>query len=365
MFGSATREEPAAGQRDQVKKQKGPPTPRHEKPGSGKTAPPEPAPARPKEPPARPPHRTPPGRPLVVLKIGVLIIVLGLTFAVGILVGLGTVLQRETRRYLQDQTPPSPSPVRAEEEAPSVGPGFLARMPGRKSLIIISNFGPDDRLGPPAAEAAAVKARYGDVSIYTISFAADEEGVRRAKALAQASPCGRYFDGSAALDSGADFQALVKEVLVGSRDDQDQDGVCNDFDKCPDTPSGASVDEHGCPVALTFTLHIQFPTGRADISPQDRDKIGQVARRLQDFPETKATIEGYTDSQGAPERNKQLSQRRAESVRDYLVKEFQIPPDRLKAVGYGQEEPVADNGTPEGRQKNRRVEVIIDKDFKV
>jgi OOP family OmpA-OmpF porin len=80
---------------------------------------------------------------------------------------------------------------------------------------------------------------------------------------------------------------------------------------------------------------------------------------MQEYPATSAVIEGHTDNVGGEQYNLQLSQRRAESVRKYLIDNFNIAPDRLKAEGFGESRPIASNSTPEGREQNRRVVAVI------
>lgn len=80
---------------------------------------------------------------------------------------------------------------------------------------------------------------------------------------------------------------------------------------------------------------------------------------MKKYPQTKAVIEGHTDEVGTKEHNQLLSEKRASSVRQYLIDKFGINGNRLKAVGYGEERPVASNYTKEGRDKNRRVEAVI------
>ena len=79
---------------------------------------------------------------------------------------------------------------------------------------------------------------------------------------------------------------------------------------------------------------------------------------LQEYPDLRLSIEGHTDSQGDESFNLDLSDRRAASVRRYLVEEFGIDPNRLSSRGLGETQPVASNDTPEGRQQNRRVELV-------
>ncbi|HLB25770.1 MAG TPA: OmpA family protein, partial [Nitrospirota bacterium] len=100
-------------------------------------------------------------------------------------------------------------------------------------------------------------------------------------------------------------------------------------------------------------LKVEFETGRWDVRPQFRDEIRKVADYMKEHPGMTGTIEGYTDSVGSDESNMKLSVKRAEAVKQYLVGEFGISPDRLKTVGLGSARPIADNSTPEGRAANR------------
>jgi len=113
------------------------------------------------------------------------------------------------------------------------------------------------------------------------------------------------------------------------------------------------------------TLHGEFDIDRALIRPEYREEIAHVGDFMKKYPTTTAVIEGHTDNVGSAEYNMGLSQRRAEAVVNYLVDVYGIDRSRLSAQGYGLTRPVADNSTDEGRQKNRRVEAIIDCAFDV
>ena len=103
-------------------------------------------------------------------------------------------------------------------------------------------------------------------------------------------------------------------------------------------------------------LDIKFDTDKADIKPEYHNELQQVAEFLTEFPKATGAIEGYTDSIASMKYNMDLSQRRADSVRDYLIKKFNIAPERITAKGYGETKPVGDNKTAEGRKQNRRIE---------
>ncbi|GIZ11216.1 OmpA family protein [Pseudomonas sp. NCCP-436] len=106
---------------------------------------------------------------------------------------------------------------------------------------------------------------------------------------------------------------------------------------------------------------VLFDFNKAELKSSALPNITQLARFLQENPERKVIVEGYTDSVGSASYNQGLSERRAESVRRALIRAG-IEPSRIVAQGYGKEYPVADNSTDSGRAQNRRVEVTISND---
>jgi outer membrane protein OmpA-like peptidoglycan-associated protein/opacity protein-like surface antigen len=145
--------------------------------------------------------------------------------------------------------------------------------------------------------------------------------------------------------------------------DNDGDGVADTEDTCPDTPNGVQVDENGCPVAAeipqTLVLKgVSFRLGSAQLTASSISVLAEVAASLRSWPNKNVEIRGHTDNTGTPEGNRELSQRRAMSVRDSLI-QMGISASRITAVGYGQDFPIADNNTVAGRNSNRRVEVHV------
>ena len=114
------------------------------------------------------------------------------------------------------------------------------------------------------------------------------------------------------------------------------------------------------PDRLCLNLNVQFGTNMADIKPQFNDELAKVADYMKENPTVTGLVEGHTDNVGDPAANMQLSQRRAESVVNYLVDKFGIARSRLYAKGYGDTRRIAYNSTADGRAKNRRVNVILD-----
>ena len=112
-------------------------------------------------------------------------------------------------------------------------------------------------------------------------------------------------------------------------------------------------------MVITLSGSVLFATNKSELLPAAQTKLQEVARALtQQDKDSKILIEGHTDSQGADDMNMALSQRRAESVKNYLVSQG-MAADRITAVGVGKQRPIADNASPEGRANNRRVEIIV------
>lgn len=139
--------------------------------------------------------------------------------------------------------------------------------------------------------------------------------------------------------------------------DSDGDGVFDNVDQCPATPKGIIVDAKGCPLKLT--LHINFDSDKAEIKPEFKGELDKAAAFVRGNPDAPyILLAGHTDSVGDDNYNQGLSERRAEAVRQALIENYGIAASKLKARGYGESQPVADNATEDGRYQNRRVEVV-------
>ena len=103
---------------------------------------------------------------------------------------------------------------------------------------------------------------------------------------------------------------------------------------------------------------VLFDTGKSTLRPIAREKLAKISGIVLAYPDLRLAIEGNTDSVGSDAMNQQLSEQRADSVRDYLAKE-NIPAASMTSQGFGKTQPVASNDTAEGRQQNRRVELVV------
>ena len=165
----------------------------------------------------------------------------------------------------------------------------------------------------------------------------------------------RYFFGKAA-PAPAPTPEPEHAVVV----DSDGDGVPDNRDRCPNTQPTYKVDAYGCVMyqneTITHELMINFAFDSAQIPAGEKDELQETADFLKEFPQLDIRIEGHTDSVGTVQYNQGLSERRAKSVGDSLIKDFGIEQDRVSTVGYSENRPLVPNDSPENRAKNRRIE---------
>ena len=120
----------------------------------------------------------------------------------------------------------------------------------------------------------------------------------------------------------------------------------------------AQITREGNLLAITLKGDVTFDTNSTYVRPGLYNEIDRIAQVMIQYPETQILVQGFTDSTGDAAYNQTLSERRAEAVKNLLIQRG-VSPSRVTSIGYGENQPVATNATPEGRQMNRRVEIRI------
>ena len=162
-----------------------------------------------------------------------------------------------------------------------------------------------------------------------------------------------------ALDQCPATPSGVVVDSTGCAADSDRDGVIDALDACSDTPPPGLVDSSGCYRTLEkevrVVIDVEFDYNSANSRPEHKEQLQQVADFMQQYPTTRVTFEGHTDSRGSDSYNLRLSEQRAATIAKLLTEAFNIDSARISAIGFGESKPIADNDSDVGRQKNRRV----------
>jgi len=139
--------------------------------------------------------------------------------------------------------------------------------------------------------------------------------------------------------------------------DNDKDGIPDVSDLCPNDPETKNgiADEDGCPDDFR---RVYFDSDKSDLDANARNALKLNAEMMRELPSMRIRLEGHCDSQNTNDYNYRLGHRRAAAVKDYLVTELGISASRLETESHGEEMPVGDNSTAEGREANRRVEFV-------
>jgi len=199
----------------------------------------------------------------------------------------------------------------------------------------------------------------------------DGDGVMDRKDLCANTPAGVPVDtygcisdedGDGVTDDIDECPNTVSGAAIyvnGCERDDDGDTIVNHRDNCPDTRPNAPVDATGCEIGATMELRgVNFATNSDRLLSGAEHVLDDAATWLRKNPHLIVEVAGHTDSDGSDAANLGLSERRAYTVRDYLISRG-VSPANLTAKGYGESEPVADNSTPDGKAENRRVELRI------
>ncbi|MDR8365153.1 OmpA family protein [Pseudomonas sp. JL3] len=185
------------------------------------------------------------------------------------------------------------------------------------------------------------------------------------------------IESSAWAAGGTALGILTGGLICYAQDgDEDDDGVFDRRDRCPDTPADTPVEHHGCPLpqypasvkpveppvseVITLNGNVLFAYNQSELMPEARSELDSLMAKLQNTDVVSVKVIGHTDSQGSDAYNQKLSERRASSVAAYLLSQG-LAPNKLTSEGRGESQPVADNDTEEGRAQNRRVELHINR----
>ncbi len=210
----------------------------------------------------------------------------------------------------------------------------LAATKGDIAVIVIGDG--IENVGAPAVLAAqALKDKYKDrVCIYTILIDDDPAGRATMEQIAKAGACGFATD-QTAVSTPDGMAAFVEKVFLKKASSQTTLAEAKSF---------------------TVELKVEFDFDKATILPKYNKTLAEFGEFIQSHPVHTVNLEGHTDNYGTDEYNVKLSQRRADSVRAYLLKHFPtIDPARITTAAHGLSRPIAGNETKSGRQKNRRV----------
>lgn len=242
----------------------------------------------------------------------------------------------------------------------------LAGKSGQASVVLFSDGRPTDPVGREVAEQKVLDAAgklaegfNGQVCIHTVHVGDDPAGAEFLRRLSTRTGCGSARSMGSVMNTAA-LQNFSREVFLGAVPavaaaprDSDGDGVLDDVDQCPGTPAGVKVDKRGCWVIQG----LRFAFDSSKIEPRYYEELNQVAARLKEVgPDVNVRIDGHTDSVGTEAYNMALSERRANSVKDFLVNAG-VPASQLSTRGFGFSQPAYSNDTSEGRAGNRRVEL--------
>jgi OOP family OmpA-OmpF porin len=184
----------------------------------------------------------------------------------------------------------------------------------------------------------------------------DGDGVPNDRDACPGTPPGTLVDGR-----GCPATVPMLAPPSAMNPDEDGDGVPNERDACPHTPRGLRVDATGCAVksqSIVILKSVNFEFDKAVLTREARAILDDVVAGMKGQPSMQVEIDGHTDALGTESYNLALSQRRADAVRTYLASQG-VDGSRMKAEGYGESAPVADNNSEEGRAQNRRVEFKV------
>lgn len=241
----------------------------------------------------------------------------------------------------------------------------------RRMALIAFSDGEDMDNYAPVAAAERMKSAYGDrICIYTVHLGDNMKGRELMKKIANAGQCGFMVTGDS-ISTAAGMADFVEQVFLDAkREEPVKRAPMEGMKKAPE--AAATMEEmKKAPAAATEVeqkiiekgrakLLVEFDFNKAVVRPKYYKEIENLADVMKKYPDLNIVVEGHTDNIGGKQYNEKLSQKRAEAIRDTMVKKFNIASTRVKAKGYGLSKPIATNSTKEGRQQNRRVEAAVE-----
>ncbi len=252
---------------------------------------------------------------------------------------------------------------------------------GETAVIVISDG--EKLKDDPLMKVKALEDRYGErTCLYTIWVGNKSEGKEFMEELTTKMGCG-FSSTTDDIATNEGMEDFVRKVFLKRGIDSDGDGVYDYMDDCPDTPEGVVVDASGCPVdsdgdgvadgldacpgtprgaivdhrGCWVVKGVKFDYKKWDVKTQYNSNLNNIINILKRNSGLKIRIEGHTDNIGSKKYNLELSGKRAEAIKAYLVKNG-INQLRITTIGYGLSKPIAGNDTKEGRALNRRAELI-------
>jgi OOP family OmpA-OmpF porin len=188
----------------------------------------------------------------------------------------------------------------------------------------------------PGDKAAELARKY-NVCFIVVSYAEDTDGIKRVKDMGKANACSRVIP----FDSYITNPYYATGILYYTKSETSVETLSEKKIK------GVKVG------------NIYFDYDKFELKAQEKEELNQVGKFLQTNPQAFVAVQGFTDNRGTPEYNMKLSRERAESVADYLVKNFKLDSGRVTTMWYGEGNPVVSNDNAGERWKNRRVEVAV------
>jgi OOP family OmpA-OmpF porin len=249
----------------------------------------------------------------------------------------------------------------------------LRSQSGRMAVIAFSDGEDMDKYAPIAA-AKRMKSAHGErICIYTVHLGDNAGGKKLMQQVADEGQCGFMVTGDSISNAEGMADFVDRVFLEAKREEPAKQPVATPVveqeikvirETAPVVSPAPTPKAEPAPEKVSIALNVQFDTGKANIKPKYDKEIKKVADFMAKYPSSSAVIEGHTDNVGKEAANVKLSQRRADSIKAYLVKKFKIDGSRIQAVGYGPNKPIASNATKADRQKNRRVSAVISYDVK-